>query len=106
METPPWACALGQAFSLAPSRNGAIFKIDFQQIKDKSLKRKKKLRHEEEHKPELLSPDISGGIGVFLRERVGTKKFGMSLETREIKKCFGGMSRDFCQDILEIARKV
>ena len=39
----------------------------------------------EEHKPKLLSPDIFRWGRDLPREGVGAKKFGMSLETREIK---------------------
>ena len=38
----------------------------------------------EEHKPKLLSPDIFRWGGGLPREGVRAKKFGMSLETREI----------------------
>ena len=47
-----------------------------------------------EPKPKLFGPDIFGWGGGLPREGVGAKKFGMSLETREIK-LFGGISRDF-----------
>ena len=51
-------------------------------------------REEKEPKPKLFGPDIFGWGEGLPREWVGAKKFGMSLETREIK-LFGGMSRDF-----------
>ena len=38
-----------------------------------------------EHKPKILSPDHFGWGGGLPREGVGANKFGMSLETREIK---------------------
>ena len=38
-----------------------------------------------EHKPKLLSPDMMWWGRGLPREGVGAKKFGMSLETREIK---------------------
>ena len=44
-----------------------------------------KLRTKKEHKPKLLSPDIFRWGGGLPREGVGAKKFGMSLETRDIK---------------------
>ena len=47
-----------------------------------------------EPKPKLLSPDIFWWGGGLPREGVGAKKFGMSLETREIPNFFG-VSRDF-----------
>ena len=47
-----------------------------------------------EPKPILLSPDIFRWGGGLPHEGVGAKKFGMPLETREIK-LFGGISRDF-----------
>ena len=39
-------------------------------------------RQEKEPKPKLLGPDIFGRAGGLPRERVGAKKFGMSLETQ------------------------
>ena len=50
-----------------------------------------------EHRPKLLGPDIFWWGGGLPRERVGAKKFGMSLETQETKFS-GGMSRDFGRD--------
>ena len=47
-----------------------------------------------EHKPKLLSPDIFRWGGGLPHEGVGAKKFGMSLETREIK-LFWRETRDF-----------
>ena len=51
-------------------------------------------------KPKLLSPDIFQWGGGLPRERVGAKKFGMSLETRGIK-LFCRDIPGFCRDILE-----
>ena len=51
-----------------------------------------------EHKPKLLSLDIFRRGRGLPHEGVGAKKFGMSLETREIKL--------FWRDILGGARKV
>ena len=51
-----------------------------------------------EHKPKLSSPDIFRWGGCLPRARVGAKKFGMSLETREIK-FFGRDIPGFCWDI-------
>ena len=45
--------------------------------------------------PNFLVRISLGGAGVFHVKGVGAKKFGMSLETREIKLFFGGISRDF-----------
>ena len=53
---------------------------------------------ENEHKPKLLSPDIFRWGRGLPCEGVGAKKFGMSLETREIK-LFGRDIPGFCQDI-------
>ena len=50
-----------------------------------------------EHKPKLSGPDIFRWGGGLPREGIGAKRFGMSLETREIKH-FGGKSR-FCWEI-------
>ena len=47
-----------------------------------------------EPKPKLFGPDVFRWGGGLPRARVGAKKFGMSLETRETK-LFGGISRDF-----------
>ena len=47
-----------------------------------------------EPKPKLVGADIFGWGGGLPREWVEAKKFGMSLETREINS-FGGISRDF-----------
>ena len=49
---------------------------------------------QKEHKPKLLGPDVFRWGGGLPREGVGAKKFGMPLETREIK-LLGGISRDF-----------
>ena len=43
-----------------------------------------------EHKPKLLSPDIFWWVRGLPREGVGGKKFGMPLETREIKLFLAG----------------
>ena len=52
-----------------------------------------------EPKPKLFGPDISGvGRGVFHVKGWGAKKFGMPLETREIK-LFGRDIPGFCRDI-------
>ena len=51
-----------------------------------------------EHKPKLLSPDIFRWGGGLPSEGVGAKKFGMPLETREIK-LFGRDIQGFCWDI-------
>ena len=51
-----------------------------------------------EHKPKLLSPDILQWGRGLPRERVGAKKFGMSLETREIKLFWRDIP-GFCRDI-------
>ena len=57
-----------------------------------------------EHKPKLLSPDIFRWGRGLPRERVGAKKFGMSLETREIR-LFGRDIPGFCRDIPEEPEK-
>ena len=49
------------------------------------------------HKPKLLSPDIFQCGRGLPREGAGAKKFGMFLETREIK-LFGRIS-GFCRDV-------
>ena len=52
-----------------------------------------------EPKPKLFGPDVFGWGGGLPHEGVGAKKFGMSLETREIKL----LSRDipgFCRETL------
>ena len=49
-----------------------------------------------EHKPKF-----SSGVGVFLREGVGGKKFGMSLETREIKLFWRDISGSVAPEKLE-----
>ena len=51
-----------------------------------------------EPKPKLLGPDIFRWGGVLPREGVGAKKFGMSLETREIKLFWRDIP-GFCWDI-------
>ena len=57
-----------------------------------------------EHKPKLLSPDMFRWGRGLPRERVGAKKFGMPLETREIK-LFGRDIPGFCRDISELPEK-
>ena len=57
-----------------------------------------------EPKPKLFGPDIFGWGGGLQREWVGAKKFGMSLETREIK-LFGRDIPGFCRDIPEEPEK-
>ena len=57
-----------------------------------------------EHKPKLLSPDIFRWGRGLPREGVGVKKFGMSLETREIK-LFGRDIPGFCWDIPAVPEK-
>ena len=59
---------------------------------------------EKEPKPKLLSPDIFRWGRGLPREGVGAKKFGMSLETREIK-LFGRDIAGFCWDIPEAPEK-
>ena len=51
-----------------------------------------------EPKPQLLSLDIFRWAGGLPRKRVGAKKFGMSLETKETKLFWRDIS-EFCQDI-------
>ena len=57
-----------------------------------------------EPKPKLLSPDIFWWGGGLPRERVGAKKFGMSLETQGMK-LFGRDIPGFCRDIPEAPEK-
>ena len=57
-----------------------------------------------EPKPKLLGPIFSSGVGGLLREGVGAKKFGMSLETRETK-VFGRDTPGLCRDIPEAPEK-
>ena len=52
-----------------------------------------------EHKPKLLGPDTFRWGGGFPCEGVGAKKFGTSLETREIKLFWWDIP-GFCRDIL------
>ena len=63
-----------------------------------SLRDREKSGTKREHKPKLLSPDIFRWGSGLPRARVGAKKFGMSLETREIK-LFGRDIPGFCRDI-------
>ena len=57
-----------------------------------------------EHKPKLLSPDIFRWGGGLPHEGVGAKKFGMALETREIKLSWRDI-QGFCWDIPEVPEK-
>ena len=52
-----------------------------------------------EPKPKLFGPDIFGWGGGLPREGVGAKKFGMSLEVREIKLFWRDIP-GFCREIL------
>ena len=47
---------------------------------------------------------FSGGVGGLPREGVGAEKFGMSLETREIKLFWWDIP-GFCRDIPEVPEK-
>ena len=60
-----------------------------------------KIRHEKEHKPKLLSPDIFCWGRGLPREGVGAKKSDKSLEAREIK-LFWRDTPGFCRDIPEV----
>ena len=51
-----------------------------------------------EPKPKLFGPDIFRWGGGLPREGVGAKKFGMPLETREIKLFWQDIP-EFCSDI-------
>ena len=66
---------------------------------DKSLSGTKK-----EPKHKLLSPDIFCLGRGLRRERMGAKKFGTSLETREIK-LFWRAIPGFCRDIPAVPKK-
>ena len=57
-----------------------------------------------EPKPKRLSPDIFCLGRGLPRERVGAKKFGMSLETREIQLFWRGIL-GFCRDIPAVPKK-
>ena len=57
-----------------------------------------------EPKPKLLGPDIFGWGGGLSREGVGAEKFGMSLETREIKLFWWDIA-GFCWDIPAVPEK-
>ena len=57
-----------------------------------------------EPKPKLLSPDFFRWGRGLPHERVGAEKFGMSLETREIK-LFGWDIPGFCRDIPAVPEK-
>ena len=62
------------------------------------------VRHEKEHKPKLLGPDIFRWGKGLAREGVGAKKFDMSLETREIKLFWRDIP-GFCSDIPAVPDK-
>ena len=57
-----------------------------------------------EPKPKLFGPDIFRWGGCLTREGVGAKKFGMSLETREIR-LFGRDIPGVCRDIPAVPEK-
>ena len=57
-----------------------------------------------EHKPKLSSPDMFRWGRGLPREGVGAKKFGMSLETREIKLFWRDIP-GFCWDIPAVSEK-
>ena len=57
-----------------------------------------------EHKPKLLSPDVFRWDKGLPHEGVGAKKFGMSLETREIKLFWRDIP-GFCWDIPALPEK-
>ena len=57
-----------------------------------------------EHKPKLFGPDILRWGGGLPRERVGTKKFGMSLEAQG-NQTFGRDILGFCRDIPGVPEK-
>ena len=57
-----------------------------------------------EPKPKLLSPDIFWWGGGLPRKGVGAKKFGMPLETREIKLFWWDIP-GFCSDIPAVPEK-
>ena len=77
-----------------PLKMAAHSKIDYY---CKSEKKK-------EPKPKLFGPDIFGWGGGLPREWVGAKKFGMSLETREIKLFWRDIP-GFCRDIPAVPEK-
>ena len=58
-----------------------------------------------EPKPKLFGPDIFGWGRGLPCERVGAKKFGMSLETQGIKLFWRDIP-GFCRDIPEAPEKV
>ena len=74
----------------------------------KSTKHPGEERHisgkKKEPKPKLFGPDIFGWGGCLPREWVGAKKFGMSLETREIKLFYRDIP-GFCRDIPAVPEK-
>ena len=57
-----------------------------------------------EPKPKLFGPDVFGWGGGLPREGVGAEKFGMSIETREIKLFWPDVP-GFCRDIPEVPEK-
>ena len=58
-----------------------------------------------EPKPKLLSPDIFWWGGGLQRVGVGAKKFGMSLETREIELYWRDIPGFCCSDIPGVPEK-
>ena len=58
-----------------------------------------------EPKPKLFVSDIFGCGGGLAREWVGAKKFGMALETREIKLFWRDIP-GFCWDIPAVPEKL
>ena len=63
------------------------------------------IRHGKRAQTQTLSPDIFWWGRGLQREWVGAKKFGMLLETREIK-LFGLDIPGFCWDILAVPEKL
>ena len=59
-----------------------------------------------EPKPKLFGPDIFRWGRGLPREGVGAKKFGMSLETREIKLFVGRDIPGFCRDVPAVPEKI
>ena len=59
-----------------------------------------------ELKPRLLGPETFGWVGVLPREGMGAKKVRHVLRKKPREtKLFGGISRDFCQDIPGVPEK-
>ena len=73
-------------------------------ILDKKYQIGKHSWKKKEPKPKLFGPDIFGWGGGLPREWVGAKKFGMSLETREIKLFWRDIP-GFCRDIPAVPEK-